>query len=263
MDLGLAGRVAVVTGASRGIGREVTRRLVAEGAHVVACARSSDDLDVLAREAPSPDRVVPVALDVVAPDAGPRLVTIALDRFARLDILVNNVGAAVPRRLTALTAEDWQAGFDVNFFSAVHIASACLEPMRERGWGRIVNVASTSGREPDPYFGPYSAAKAALINFAKNLANAVSADGVLVNSVAPGITRTAMVEQNIASAQAATGQTEDDVIAKMLARQPIPAGRLGRAEEIAAAIVFLVSEQAGWISGACLAVDGGTLRSVG
>jgi NAD(P)-dependent dehydrogenase (short-subunit alcohol dehydrogenase family) len=125
-----------------------------------------------------------------------------------------------------------------------------------------VHLSSTNGVEPGPYFGPYSAAKAALLNYSKNLARAYSAQGVLSNCVIPGITFTERVAGHAAAAAAAQQSTTDDVMAKMLERNPISIGRLGEPDEVAAAVVFLASEAASWITGAALAVDGGTLRSV-
>jgi NAD(P)-dependent dehydrogenase (short-subunit alcohol dehydrogenase family) len=164
--------------------------------------------------------------------------------------------------LLALTIDDWQQGFEQNFFSAVRLALACVPLMQERRWGRIVNIASTFGIEPDPYFGPYSAAKAALINFSKNLAQAFSVYGVLTNCVVPGVTRTEGVEANAVAAAERLGVGADEVMAGLMAKKPVPVGRFGDPAEIAAAVVFLASEAASWITGACLAVDGGTLRGI-
>ena len=164
--------------------------------------------------------------------------------------------------MLALRDEEWHQEFELNFFAPVRLATACLPAMCQRRWGRIVNVASTQGREPDPYFGPYGASKAALINFTKTCARSFSAEGVLSNCVIPGVTLTELVEDNAAAAAVAAGTTSEDVMQRMLARTPVSAGRFGRVEEVSAAIVFLASERASWITGASLTVDGGTLRSI-
>jgi NAD(P)-dependent dehydrogenase (short-subunit alcohol dehydrogenase family) len=195
------------------------------------------------------------------PLAAPAIVERCTEVLGPVEILVNNAGGAVPKRLDRVTHDDWHAGFEVNFFAAARLALAAVPVMREQGWGRIVNVASTSGREPDPYFGPYSAAKAALVNLSKNLALAFSAEGILTNCVIPGITLTELVEANAAAAAEASGVSRDDVMNRMMAQHPVAAGRFGQPSEVASAILFLVSEQAAWITGAALAVDGGTLRS--
>jgi NAD(P)-dependent dehydrogenase (short-subunit alcohol dehydrogenase family) len=134
--------------------------------------------------------------------------------------------------------------------------------MLERGWGRIVHIASTYGVEPGPYFGPYSAAKAALLNYSKNLSHAYSAQGVLSNCVIPGITITEAINDTAAAAAEAQGTTPADVMAKMMEKDPVAMGRYGDPHEVAAAVVFLASEPASWITGSTLAVDGGTLRSI-
>ena len=134
--------------------------------------------------------------------------------------------------------------------------------MLEHGWGRLVHIASTYGVEPGPLFGPYSAAKAALLNYSKNLSRAYSSEGVLSNVVIPGITITEAIHENASTAAAAQGTTADEVMAKMMERDPVAMGRFGDPREVAAAVVFLASDVASWITGAALAVDGGTLRSI-
>jgi 3-oxoacyl-[acyl-carrier protein] reductase len=261
MDLGLRDRVAIVTGASRGIGRQIALGLAAEGCNVVLGGRDeaalravSDDIGALGV------RATAVVADMEARGAAELFLQRAGDEFGGVDILVNNAGGNVPRKLLALTDDDWQQGFEQNFFSAVRLALACVPIMRERAWGRIVNIASTVAREPDPYFGPYSAAKAALVNFSKNLSIAFSADGVLTNCVIPGVTMTEGVDANATAAAERMGVTNEEVMANMMASHPVDVGRFGQPAEVAAAVLFLVSEQASWITGATLTVDGGTLH---
>jgi 3-oxoacyl-[acyl-carrier protein] reductase len=263
MDLGLRGRAAIVTGASRGIGRQVALDLAAEGCDVTLVGRDDVALAGVA-EAVEAAGATPLVLpvDVSAPDTAERIVAATTECYGRLDVLVNNAGGGTPKRLDALTDHDWRAGFEVNFFAAARLATASVPVMRERGWGRIVNVASTYGREPDPLFGPYSAAKAALLNLTKNLARAFSADGVLSTCVIPGVTLTELVEANADAAARATGASPDDVMARMMAKDPVAAGRFGDPEEVAAAVLFLASERASWVTGTALAVDGSTLRSI-
>jgi 3-oxoacyl-[acyl-carrier protein] reductase len=263
MDLGLRDRVAVVTGASRGIGKQIALDLAREGAHLVLNARSVDALAATAVDAEAHGvRVVQVAADLFDPAAAPLLAARALDELGRLDVLVNNMGGSGdPTRLHKLTDDDWQEGFERNFFSSVRTTAACLPTMLERRWGRIVHVASTYGVEPGPYFGPYSAAKAALLNYSKNLSRAYSAQGVLSNCVIPGVTITEAINDTASAAADAQGTTADDVMAKMMEKDPVAIGRFGDPREIAAAVVFLAGESASWITGATLAVDGGTLRS--
>lgn len=265
MELGLAGRAAVVTGASRGIGRAVALALGAEGARVLLCARGRDDLDAAAAELVASgcatDDVAVLAVDLTDRDAADRVVAACLDAFGRLDVLVDNAGTATPKAIDELTAEDWQEGLEQNFLAAARLSVACAKVMRRAGWGRLVHVASVSGREPDPLFAPYSAAKAALLNLSTSLSRAFAGDGVLSSCVVPGVTATELVRLNAESTARRTGTTPEDVMARLLARQGVPAGRFGTPEEVAAAVVFLASEQASWITGATLEVDGGTLRA--
>lgn len=251
MDLGLAGRVAIVTGASRGIGRAVAELLVDEGCRVLAVSRS-----------PIEGPGEPFAIDVTVPTAGEAIVEECLRRFGRLDVVVNNVGLAEPKRFAELTAEDWRRSFDINFFSAVAVSSAAVPVMVARGWGRLVHVASVSGREPDQSFAPYSAAKAAMLNWSKSLSHAHAAQGVLSTCVVPGVTLTEMVSDNAQTAATKSGKSSEEIMTKQLAAHRVATGRFGEPHEIAAAVLFLASEQAAWITGAALEVDGGTLRSV-
>jgi NAD(P)-dependent dehydrogenase (short-subunit alcohol dehydrogenase family) len=259
VDLGLRDRVAIVTGASRGIGRHVALALAAEGCEVLLCARDVATLEATADELGG--KGVAYVADVTEPDAARGIVDACLASFGRLDILVNNAGTADPKPLLELTAEDWQRGLEVNFLAAARLSVAVLPSMRAAGWGRLVHVASISGREPDPVFAPYSAAKAALLNLSTSLSRAFAADGVLSSCVIPGVTVTELVEANALATAERTDRTPEEVLDRMLAKQGIAAGRFGRPDEVAAAVVFLASEAAGWITGATLEVDGGTLRS--
>jgi NAD(P)-dependent dehydrogenase (short-subunit alcohol dehydrogenase family) len=263
MHLGLQERAAIVTGGSRGIGRQVAVDLAGEGCDVLLCARDAAALAGVASEVRDRGaRAEVLSVDLTDPAAAAAVVDTCGDAFGKVDILVNNAGVATPKRLAKLTAADWQEGFELNFFAAARLAVACIEPMRNQRWGRIVNVSSTYGKEPDPLFAPYGAAKAAMLNLTKSLARGYSADGVTTNAVIPGITLTEMVEGNAASAAGASGTTVEEVMAKMMAKDPVAMGRFGATTEVSAAILFLVSEQASWISGAALAVDGSTLRSI-
>ena len=250
MDLGLDGRAAIVTGASRGIGRAIAARLADEGASVLAVSRSGSD---------GPG--VPFAADVTDPAAAGAIVAACLDRFERLDVLVNNAGGAEPVRFDDLTDEHWHRAFELNFHAAVRLARACVPTMVDAGWGRLVHVASVSGREPDVLFAPYSAAKAALLNWSTALSQAHAADGVLSSCVVPGITLTELIAENASASAARAGASVEDVMAKQLARHRVAAGRFGEPAEVASAVAFLASEAASWITGATLEVDGGTLRA--
>ena len=256
----LAGRIALVTGASRGIGRAIALELAEAGADLVINARGSAALDAVAAEVRARGRdVEAVPADVATEAAAPLVVERAVARFGRVDVLVNNAGKGSPKRLLDLTEEDWHASFELNFMSAVRLSLACVPLMRARGGGRIVNISSRVGRQPDPYFAPYAAAKAALINFTKSLANAFSKDGVLANCVVPGLVRTEAVLEAARKSAEATGKTVEEVFAETLRARPIPAGRMGEPADVAGLVVFLASPRASWITGATFGVDGGIL----
>ena len=261
MDLALKDRVAIVTGASQGIGRAITLTLAAEGADVVLVARRLPGLEAVAAEvAELGQRAKVVQADVASADGAAVVVAAALEAFGHIDILVNNAGKGAPKPMLELTDEDWHASFELNLMSAVRLSLACVPLMKEQGWGRIVNISSRVAREPDPYFAPYAAAKAALINFSKNLANAFSKHGVLTNCVVPGLIRSEAVDEATRRSAEATGQTIEEVLEATLKKRPIPAGRIGEPDDVAGLVGLLVSERGSWITGSCFTVDGGIVR---
>lgn len=262
MNLGLDGRVALVTGASQGIGRSIALVLAEEGADLVLVARRRPGLDAVAAEVEALGRrAVVVPGDVTTAEGTTAIAAAALDAFGAVDILVNNAGKGSPKPLLELTADDWQASLELNLLGAVRLSMALVPQMRERGWGRIVNISSRVGREPDPYFAPYGAAKAALINVSKSFANAFSKHGVLTNCVVPGLIRSEAVDEAARRSAEATGQTVDEVLAATLAKRPIPAGRIGEPDDVAGLVALLVSDRGSWITGSCFTVDGGIVRS--
>jgi 3-oxoacyl-[acyl-carrier protein] reductase len=262
MELGLAGRVAIVTGASLGIGREVALLLASEGADVAICARRREPLDATAADIEALGRrAVAVEADVAPAEGAHAVADAARQVLGAADILVNNAGKGTMKPLLDLTDEDWRASWELNLMSAVRMSRECVPAMRERRWGRIVNISSRVAREPDEYFAPYAAAKAALINFSKSLANAFSADGVLTNCVVPGLIRGEGVQQAAEDSARATGKTVDEVFRATLQKRPIPAGRIGEPSDVAGLVALLVSDHASWITGSCFTIDGGIVRS--
>jgi 3-oxoacyl-[acyl-carrier protein] reductase len=251
----VAGKTALVTGGSAGIGRQIVLELAAAGARVLATARRPEPLQELA--AASAGQIQVLTADLTLPDGQQRTLTEAQERFGVIDILVNNIGGGTAKPLLSLTPDDWAAGFARNLTPAVTLTTALAPAMVERGWGRIVNIASTVAREPDPIFAPYSAAKAALVNFTQAAARTLAPHGVGVNCVIPGLIRTESTQRNADASAQARNITTEEVMRRMLAKHPIPAGRLGSVEDVAAAVMFLVGPGGDWIHGACLAVDGG------
>ena len=240
----LADRVAIVTGASRGIGRAAARRLAAAGAAVVAAARG-DHADAVAEEIRGAGgRSVAVSADVTDPGRVDAMVRTALDEYGRVDVLVNNAGIVRDQLALRMSAADWDAVVATNLTAAFNCARAVLRPMiRQRG-GRIINVGSVVGRMGNPGQANYAASKAGLEGFSRALAREVASRGITVNVVAPGMIDTDMTAKLGEPAQAA-----------MLAQ--IPMGRLGTTEDVAGAIGFLASDEAAYVTGHVLAVNGG------
>lgn len=254
----LSGKVALVTGASKGIGRQIAIELADAGADLLICARGEAQLEAAAAELREHcRRVETITADLSTADGAARVLEGMRTRFARIDVLINNVGEGSPKRMLDLSEDDWRASWELNFMSAVRMSLGCVPLMRDGGGGRIITISSRVGRQPDPYFAPYAAAKAALINFTKNLANAYSRYGILSNCVVPGLVRTDAVEDAARASAAATGKTVDEVFAATLAKRPIPAGRLGEPADIAGLVVFLASPRATWVTGSTFTIDGG------
>lgn len=270
MDLGLSGKVALVTGGSHGIGAAIALELAREGADVAICARDVGPLDETARRLAALGRqVVAVPADLMSATGVQAVVDAARAKFGRIDILINNVGGAPGAGgFMNLTDDNWQAAWDLNLMSAVRFSRALLPGMVERRWGRIINIASTSAREPDIVVVHYNCAKAGMLALSKTLANAYAKDGVRVNCVSPGLTRTPAVEKSAAkrlieSGESIDGLSVDEIVQRYYGpRRPLPVGRLGCPEDLAGIVAFLASERADWITGAYINVDGGWVKSI-
>jgi NAD(P)-dependent dehydrogenase (short-subunit alcohol dehydrogenase family) len=268
MDLGLAGRACVVTGASRGIGRETARMLAGEGARVLLVARGAEELDAAAaacREASSGGgEVEALALDVTAADAAEHIVAACEKSLGPVEVLVNNAGTAKWRPLEDVPDDDWQAAWEVNVIAPLRLMRATVPGMRERGWGRVVNVSSTAGKRPSALMPEYSVAKAAQLSLSRLFADQAAGDGVLVNAICPGPTKSElwMAPGGLLDQSAAVGghQGRDEALDAAGSKRPI--GRLAEVPEIAAAIVFLCSERASYVAGAAWSVDGGTVQVI-
>jgi len=251
----------VVTGASGGIGRATAVALAGEGAGVLLLGRRSEVLDEVARacsEAGGSGEVL--VLDVTAPDAGERAVAACLERFGRLDALVNCAGTSTVRSIDELPDDEWQAQWDLHVMGPMRLMRAAAPEMARRGWGRIVNVCSSSGKRPSSTNMAYSVTKAAELSLSRAFADLFAGDGVLVNSVSPGPIGGDLwlSPGGLADQQAqARGVSREEVLESIAGRTPI--GRMGTEDEIAAVIVFLCSEPASNVAGASWSVDGGTV----
>ena len=257
MDLGLADKVAIVTGSSRGLGLASARALVAEGCKVCLCARGEERLAEAAVEveavARKPGMVLTVQADVSTPAGVERLIDRTVETFGGLDILVNNVGKAGGTDLLDTSDAEWQAAIDETLFPAIRASRLAVPLMRQRGGGAIVLIASIWGRESGGRM-TYNAVKAAEISLGKALAQQLGPLNIRVNSVAPG--SILFPDGSWHKRQ----QADPEGIAQFISRE-LPFGRFGRADEVGAVVAFLASARASWVSGACITVDGCQSRS--
>ena len=252
MDLGLDGKVALVTGSSRGIGRGIATRLVEEGADVVFCARGADALEAAVREATGPGRAHGVVADLTSADGAAAVVAAAVETFGGLDVVVNNVGGSGGRTIDELDVDDLTEVIGQNVVPALAVSRAALPVLRERGGGTIAMIASIWGREGGGDAG-YNVAKAAEISLAKAMARDLAGDRIRVLSVAPGST--------LFPGGSWERRVRDDPegMAAFVERE-LPWGRFGTVDEIADVVAFLVSPRASWVVGTCVVVDGGQSR---
>ncbi len=266
MDLDLDGRVAVVTGASKGIGLAVVRTLLEEGARVAATSRNrSAELDALSGD------LVHVPADLMDPDAPAEVIAAAVERFGGLDILVNNAGGPPPGTrmpqfgFLELTDTGWREMVEFNLFSAVRACRAALPVLIERGGGAIVNVSSGHGRQPSAVNVDYGAAKAAIINLTKALSEEFGPEGVRVNGVCPGPVRTPWWTEDGGAADIIAAQTGSDRESVIATGAPemmqLATGRLAEPQEIADAIVLLASPRSGSTTGAEFVIDSGLIKA--
>jgi 3-oxoacyl-[acyl-carrier protein] reductase len=241
MDLGITGRTAVITGASRGIGAATARMLEQEGARVLGVSRFE-------------------GIDVTDPRAPERIVD-ALGGAP--DILVNNAGTSFARSLDELTDDDWIGQFELHVMASMRLMRAFAPAMAERGWGRIVNVASSAGKRPSLTNAAYSVTKAAQLSLSRVFADTWADRGVLVNAVAPGAVASSLwvAEGGLADQTAAVkGMTREEALEAQAAK--VPLGRLATEDEIAGVVVFLCSEVASMVTGAAWSVDGGAVATI-
>jgi 3-oxoacyl-[acyl-carrier protein] reductase len=265
VDLGLRDRVCVVTGASRGIGRATAVPLAADEAGVVLIGRALQTLADAAEACTyAGGRAEPLVLDVTQPDAGDQVRDHCLARFGRYDGLVNNAGTSTVRTLQEMSDDEWQAEWELHVMAPMRLMRSAAPVMADRGWGRIVNVSSSSAKRPSSALNmAYSVTKAAELSLSRAFADMYAARGVLVNAVTPGPVSTELwlgpggLADQTANAR---GISREQVLESTSSR--VPVGRMGSEEEIASVITFLCSEAASFVAGAAWSVDGGTFQTI-
>jgi 3-oxoacyl-[acyl-carrier protein] reductase len=258
LELGLQGKVALVGGASRGIGRAVAEGLAREGCRVAICARDAARLETAADEIRGTTRadVLAVPCDMALAEDIERFVREAVERFGRIDIVVNNAGGPPAGSFDTHDDSTWQKALDQNFYSVVRTVRAALPHLRAAGAGRVVNITSMAVKEPIPGLILSNAARLGVVGLAKTLSRELGPDNITVNNVCPGLTLTDRMRELYGAQAAASGTSFDDVLADQAQR--IPLRRLASANDVAALVVFLASEQARHITGTTIQVDGGS-----
>src|SRR5438128_3497359 len=262
MALGLARRVALVCGSTQGLGRAVAKVLAQEGARVAVNGRHDDAVERAATQLTSEagQTVLPFVADVGVPAQARSLVESVHRELGRLDILFCNASGPPAAPFSHQTADAFQRAVEVNLLSTVHLARAAVPVMRKVQWGRIICLASVAAKQPVPGLILSSTARAGVLGFAKALADEVAPEGITVNVVCPGFIATERIEELTETRAKREHRNSQEVMREMVA--DIPMGRMGRTDELAAAIVFLASERASYITGVVVQVDGGFTRSI-
>lgn len=262
MDLGLKGKVALVAASSRGLGRAVAEELAAEGVDLVLCARGVAALNETARAimVSSGVRVVTIGADLSVPADVAKVADAAMREFGRIDILVTNGGGPPAGPFESHSAEAWHSAVRQNLDSVVELTRVVLPGMKERRWGRIINVTSIAVKQPVDNLILSNSVRAAVTGFARTLATEVASFGITVNNVMPGYTRTDRVTE-LASKNATLKKTSAEQELAVWEKQ-IPMGRLGEPREFAAMVAFLASERASYVTASSIAVDGGWIRAL-
>ncbi|MBV9690564.1 MAG: SDR family oxidoreductase [Ktedonobacteraceae bacterium] len=263
MDLGLKEKVALVLAASKGLGRASASALAAEGAFVTIGARNKQALEMAAQhiQRESGSRVLAVPTDVTKEADLAAIVAATTQQFGHIDILVNNAGGPPSGTFATVGDEQWQAAFEMNFLSAVRLIRLVLPHMRPRGSGRIINIVSTSVKQPIEGLLLSNATRMAVVGLAKTLSVELGPENITVNNVCPGRFLTDRIRQgHTVKEKMAQGMSEAEALNELA--KDIPLGRIGKPEELAALVAFLASEQASYITGTTIQVDGGLVRAV-
>ena len=262
MELGLSNRVAIVAGASKGLGKAIALGLAREGATVAICARNEESLVDAAKFIEQTYRVsaLPIVADLRKMQDLERVVNCTFEKFRRVDILLNNAGGPPPKTFEESTQENWEQTIGLNFLSGMNLIQLVLPQMKAQRWGRIINILSSGVKQPIDGLIQSNAVRAAVAGAAKTLSREVASYGILVNNVCPGRIQTERVDEVDAATARRKGITVEEV--RRDSCREIPIGRYGQPEEFANAVVFLASECASYITGTTLQIDGGYIRSL-
>ncbi|MFC1975976.1 SDR family oxidoreductase [Chloroflexota bacterium] len=262
MNLGLKNKIALVTASSKGLGRASAETLAQEGAKIAICARDGKVLKATADEIAGATRseVLAIPADVNSSRDIERVVKETVKHFGKLHILVTNAGGPPAGYFAEFDDKQWQEAFNLTMMSAVRLIRTAIPHMQKEKWGRIINITSSSVKEPVDNLILSSSIRAAIHGMAKTLANQVAQDGITVNNVMPGYILTDRMRQLAQDTAERTGQAVTDVLAEL--GQPTPVGRIGHPKELGALVAFLASEQAAYINGVSIPVDGGRTKSV-
>lgn len=266
MELGLEGRIAIVTGGSKGIGKAIAKSLAAEGVTVVICARGRESLDQAQKEMEaSGGKAIAIPVDAEDPHSVSDLIAMVIEKAGGIDILVNNVGGASRfGGFFELSPDDWKMTFDRNVMTSVYFVQQAYPWLCKSAAARIINIASISGVQPGSYNPHYALTKAAIINLSKSLSNLFVKDNILVNAVCPGPVHSDSWDRNVRRiADMRNIPFENAMIdVDMEESAKIPVGRIGEGDDIAGLVAFLASDKASWITGSCFHVNGGKLHTI-
>jgi len=262
MNLGLEGKVALVTASSKGLGKACAKELAAEGANVVMCARTAETLEEAAKEvaAGAAGSVSTVVADLSGEEGVAAAIGAALDEHGRIDILLTNTGGPPLGTFADATDEQWLEAFESLHLGAARLIRAALPSMRENGWGRIIGIQSSSVKQPIPGLTLSNGVRPAVAGLFKSLMPEIAGDNITINLVVPGIILTDRIIMGQTARAEAAGVTLDEQLANLAAT--IPVGRLGDPAELAAMVAFVASERAAYVTGSVIQVDGGFVRSV-
>ncbi len=260
MEMGLDGKVAIVTGGSEGIGKAAAERMAGEGANVIIVARRQDVLDAAADEirTATEGEVLPLSADVTDKDTATRVVNTAVERYGRVDILVNNAGTSMAKGFENVSDDDWELDFELKVWGAVRLIRASIPEMRKVGGGRIINVTNLGGRTPGANSMPTSISRAAGIAITKGLSKDLASDNILVNTVCIGLIKSGQHQRRYDARIVNEPDLDmDDFYAQLATGRGVPLGRVGEGSEAGDVIAFLASDRASYLTGVAINIDGG------